>query len=127
MYYSNENVDEFVSQLKTEGGGTYLKKTSQALGKMLVAKPIQYKTFGVYWWAIKTMLRQYYPDKKVWFMGDYFDTLMLGRAWHGDLFRTVVAGCYYHGQQLFITSTHSYDSKKGAVRNYTLFDENAGQ
>lgn len=126
MYYSNEDVDKFVSQLKTPGGEAYLKKSAQALGKMLIKDPLQYKTFGVYWWAIKRMLQQYYPDKTAWFMGEYFDRFMYDRAWHGDLFRTVVAGCYHHGQQISITSEHSYEDENGVVRPYTLFDENAG-
>lgn len=126
MYYDNEFVDSLVKEIKIPGGNEYVKKVVPGIAEMLKKNKLIYKSFGVYWWAIKDALRQYYPDKTAWFMGSYNDELMKQRAWHGDLFRTVLAGMYYHGRQIDYVSEHQWTDSKGVEHWYTLFDENAG-
>lgn len=125
MYYSNEDVDQFAERLTVPGGEEYVKQAALAIGDMLVKRPDIYKTFGVYWWAMKEALRKYYP-KDAWFKGKYSDQLMRERAWHGSLFRTVLAAAVYHGQHDLITSAHEWTDAQGEEWQYTLIDEDAG-
>lgn len=126
MFYDNEFVDGLVKKLRVPGGDEYLKQIALSIGDMLKKNRRIYKSFGVYWWAVKDALRQFYPDKAAWFMGPYSDELMKERAWHGDLFRSVLAGVYYHGRQEAYVSDHSWTDPEGVDHSYTLFDENAG-
>lgn len=126
MYYDNDFVDGLVGKLKIPGGEPYVRNTALTVGGMLKKDSQIYKSFGVYWWAMKEALREYYPGKGEWFMGSYSDDLMKERAWHGDLFRTVLAGTYYHGRQMSYVSDHEWTDTKGVDHDYTLFDENAG-
>ena len=126
MFYANEDVDQLEKRLEVPAGESYVRRTALAVGKMLEKKPELYKTFGVYWWAIKSALRKYYNDPKAWFMGPFFDRLMYERAWHGSLFRTVLAGAFYQEQHPIITSGHEWTDSAGQDRQYTLIDENAG-
>lgn len=126
-YYDEPFVDKLVSQLKVKGGEPYIHRTVLQIGPMLEDNPAMYKTFGVYWWAIKSALHKYYGNRSAWFMGPATDDLMMRRAWHGDLFRTVVAGAYFHSTQLSEVSDHEYTDDKGVDHPYTLFDADAGQ
>lgn len=126
MYYSADEVDKLEQALTTPGGESYVRRAALSIGKMLEKDPSLYKTFGVYWWAMKDALRKYYPDSSAWFMGEYQDALMYERAWYGSLFRTVLAAAYYHGQHLIITSSHDWTDSAGADQSYTLYDEDAG-
>ncbi len=125
MYYTNEEVDSFEKKVQIRTGESYVRKIALGVASMLEAQPSLYKTFGVYWWAIKAALKKYYPGK-AWFMGGYFDQLMYERAWHGSLFRTVLAATIYHGNHRLITSGHEYIGKDEEEYTYTLFDEDAG-
>lgn len=125
MYYTNEDIDALEARLTVPGGDAYVKQTALAVGKMLEAKRELYKTFGVYWWAIKKALRKHYPSD-AWFKGKYFDQLMFERSWHGSLFRTILAGAYYHEQHMVIASAHDWTDTAGEEQQYTLFDGDAG-
>ncbi len=125
-YYTDDEVKAFLPKLKVPGGDPYVKNMVKVLGGMLVKNPKMYKTFGVYWWALKEALKQGYPNKKAWFMGDYFDQLMYERAWHGSQFLTLFAAGIYHGNHMVITSGHEWTDSEGNDRDYTLFDEDAG-
>jgi hypothetical protein len=126
MYYSNEDIDKLEPMLKVPGGESYVRRTALAVGKILEKDPEQYKTFGIYWWAIKAALAKYYNDKGAWFMGGYADQLALNRSWHNSLFRTVLAGAYYHGQHREITSDCDWTDDDGNDHHYTLIDQDAG-
>lgn len=125
MYYSNEDVDRFEAKLSVPGGESYVRRAALALGSALVERPTLYKTFGVYWWAVKAALRKYYHGE-AWFMGPFFDQIMYDRAWHGSLARTVLAGAVYHDKHPLVTSYHDYTGKDGEDHQYTLLDEDAG-
>jgi hypothetical protein len=126
MYYANEDIDKLETMLKIPGGDGYVKAMALSIGEMLVRHNDLYKTFGVYWWAVKEALHKYYPDKSPWFMGEAEDPIMYRRAWHGSLFRTVLAGAYYSDQHNIITSGHDWTDSEGVEHDYTLYDVNAG-
>jgi hypothetical protein len=125
-YYDNEFIDGLVENLETEGGEAYLSKFTESIAPLLRVNPILYKTFGVYWWAVKEAIQKYAAKPDDWFAGTYFDEWMKENAWHGDLFRTVLAGAYYHSGQMTVTSDHEWTDADGVDHDYTLFDENAG-
>jgi hypothetical protein len=127
MYYDNDFIDVLEENLSVPGGDTYVKKVVISIGDIIKNDKRIYKSFGVYWWAMKEALWKYYPDKNVWFMNSYMDNLMKERAWHGSQFRTVLAAVYYHSQQDTYTSDHFWDDADGVEHDYTLFDENAGE
>lgn len=125
MYYSNEDIDRFEGQVEGAKGESYVRRAALAIGDILTKTPAQYKTFGVYWWAIKAALRKYYAGD-AWFKGEYFDQLMYERAWHGSLYRTVLAGGLFHSQHRTISSSHEWTDADGNEREYTLIDYDAG-
>jgi hypothetical protein len=127
MYYSDADVDEWVKQIK-DAEPAYMDRMAENVGLMLLKKRDQYKTFGVYWWAVKKMIQERWKGiRAAWFMGNYSDRWMLSKAWHGSLFKTVVAGAYYHGQQITQTAECWWTDEHGVDHPYTLFDEDAGQ
>ena len=123
MYYDQDFVDSLVVQIKLEPEA-YLKRVATGLSGSLVKQRNLYKTFGVYWWAVKDALRKY--GKKGWFTGIHDDLLMKERAWHGDLFKTVVAALYYHGKQMAPSDDHEWRDKNDVDHDYSLFDPDAG-
>lgn len=127
MYYDQDFVDGLVSKIKVPGGSLYVRDCAMTAGKILMKDPKVYKSFGVYWWAVKDALRQYFPDHSAWFMGPYDDPLMKERAWHGDQFKTVLAAMYYHSGQIMYSPDHEWTDRHGIVHDYSLYDENAGQ
>jgi len=125
MYYTDEDVDALEARLTIPGGDAYVKQTALAVGKMLEGKKELYKTFGVYWWAMKKALKKYYPGD-AWFKGKYFDQLMFERSWHKSMFRTILAAAYYHEQHMSIASAHDWTDASGEEQQYTLLDDDAG-
>lgn len=126
MYYDNVFIDYLVGELKVPGGEEYVRRTAHAIAPMLAKDPKVYKTFGVYWWAVKDALREHSGMPDAWFMGPGDDPVMKGRAWHGDEFRTILAAAYFHGKQLVYSSDHQWTDAYGVEHNYTLFDPDAG-
>ncbi len=126
-YYDDGFVDLLEKELKVGGGDPWLKRFAIQVGPLLERSPTVYRTFGVYWWAVKTALQKFYGNPAAWFMGPYMDSKMRGQCWHGDLFRTVLAGAYYHQGEIFNTPDHEYVDSGGNELPYSLFDENAGQ
>jgi phosphopantetheinyl transferase (holo-ACP synthase) len=125
MYYSNADIDELEKTIGNRGGEAFIRRVVLSVGKLLEKKRSIYKTFGVYWWAMKEALRKYYPVRTAWFMGGYQDMLMYERSWHGSLFRTVLAAANYHKGQISVTAYHEYTGRNGESCNYTLQDEDA--
>jgi hypothetical protein len=64
---------------------------AQAFGRFLDQDPLRYKMFGVYWWAVKENLRDYFYDFHRWYCGTFSDPLMQSRADHGSRLRNLVA------------------------------------
>lgn len=126
MFYDNEFVDTLEKSLKIPAGIPYLYQMAKTIGDMLETNKMIYKSFGVYWWAMKEALQAYCPNRNAWFMGTYTDHLMKERARHGSLFRSVLAAVYYHSQQDTYTSDHYWEDSDGIEHDYTLFDEDAG-
>lgn len=125
-YYDEEFIDKLESMLKTEPGEPYIDKVALGIPKILRSNLLAYKSFGVYWWAVKDVLRRYLKDSKDWFVGPYNDELMKENAWHGSEFRTILAAMYYHSNQMGYSSDHEWDDENEVEHHYTLFDENAG-
>ncbi len=49
-------------------------KTLATILGMLQAEPLRYRHFGVYWWAVKRMLKQHaYGPEQLYFLGSYTD------------------------------------------------------
>jgi hypothetical protein len=91
---------------------------------MLDAKKSWYKTFGVYWWAVKDALRKYVNNGK-WYCGFQDDPLMKERAFHGSEFRTMLAAMFYSNDQSRALSGCVWYDKEGDSHPYTLFDADA--
>ena len=125
-HYDDTDVDGFISLIQTKKTEEqYMKDASRDLGKILRKKPMDYRSFGPYWWAVKEMLKKNYKGK-AWFMGNSDDPVVKNRNWHGTLFRTVIAGLHFHGEEIEYKSNHSYEHK-GIQKPYTLVDHDAGE
>lgn len=126
MYYDDVFVDYLVDEMRGPKGDEYVRRIAIARGPELVARPETYKTFGVYWWAMKDALKQYAGLVDAWFMGSHDDIVMKARAWHGSAFRTILAANYFHSRQTENTSRHRWTDVYGIEHDYTLFDPDAG-
>lgn len=124
MYYTNEFVDTLVQNIKIPGAELYVAHSPQCIAQVLEKNKIMYKMFGVYWWALKDALRKYINTDE-WYCQRADDPLMKERAFHGDLFRTVLAAAYYQSEQIELRSSHTWYDANGNQHEYTLFDENA--
>ena len=127
MFYDDTQIDEFVKELKIPGGQSYVEHTAKAIGQMLIKQPWLYKTFGVYWWAMKDALRKYAPKPGAWYMGKYDDVVMKARAWHGDEFRTILAAAHYHSDMGELKRDHEWFDKYGNEHIYALEDPNGDE
>jgi hypothetical protein len=125
-FYTEDEVSALIPQLKVKGGEDYVIRTAKALGPMLIKAPSLYKLFGVCWWTIKDAIVRHAPIQGAWFMGGFFDFRMKARAWHGDEFRTVLAGAYYQSNHFDSNATHSWMDNEGEDHEYDLFDQDAG-
>jgi len=125
MHYSDEFVDKLekrVSIPKEEYIKTAVKTFS---GEFLDKEPLNYKKFGVYWWAVKSALRRH-VNNGAWYCGANSDPVMWGRAWHGSEFRTLLAAGYYFAHQPFPCDAHIWTDKEGNEHEYALFDQDLG-
>lgn len=125
-YYDEEFIDKLETKLEIEGGESYVKRAAVGVADIIRDNKLAYKTFGVYWWAVKDAIIKYTENTGEWFYGVYNDELMRQNAWHGNEFRTILAAMYYHGNQLGYSSDHEWDDEMEVEHLYTLFDENAG-
>lgn len=41
--------------------------------QLLQKKPERYKTFGIYWWVVKAVMRHYYSRDNLYLLGKYED------------------------------------------------------
>jgi hypothetical protein len=126
--YTNEFVESLVRQIDCTDE-VYLKEKALNIAFCLDKDKTYYYDFGPYWWAVKDCLRKYYnkPDKgEKWYCRDVDEPLMKMRAWHGSLFKTVLAGLYRNTNVFFRSNVCSWDDKDGESHSYTLFDDNAG-
>jgi len=122
--YTDEDIDKLQEQVTEKNETKYLQQAADGVGKLLIESPQRYKTFGVYWWAIKEMLKKHYTGSKAWFQGNDENPIIKSRNWHKTLYRTCLAGLYFHGQQDEHKSDFSYDHQGGKV-GYTLIDHDA--
>ena len=124
-YYTDQDVNEFLKQIKTnKSKEQYMKDAAMDLGRHLIKKPIDYKSFGPYWWTVKEMLTKYF-NGKAWFKGKDNNPVVKNRNWHGTLFKTIIAGLSYHSDTVEYKSEHTYNHN-GIQKPYTLIDHDAG-
>jgi hypothetical protein len=130
MYYDNEFIDGLEqSDRLTLPKDQYVAIQAKNVAKMLEGNKLYYKQFGVYWWAVKDALRETLGEsskKKPWYVGKADDPLMKERAWHGSLFRTMLAAMYYMNEQYDFGSGCRWYDAGGEEHSYTLFDTDAG-
>ena len=50
-----------------------IKSALQNILQLLQTDPANYKKFGVYWWPVKALLREYYTQDNLYLLGDYED------------------------------------------------------
>ena len=128
MYYSNEFVDDLEKRISLDKA-MYANIQAHNVVKMLKSKRAFYKLFGVYWWAVKDVLRKYI-DNKEWYCGIQDDPLMKERAWHGSELRTMIAAMYYMNKRMSggyeLTSDCTWYDKDKESHQYTLSDPDAG-
>jgi hypothetical protein len=123
MYYDNVFID-YLAKETPEDENT-IQRAVQEICPLLIENPNIYKTFGVYWWAVKNALQKYSNTPGAWFMGCADDPVMRERAWHGNEYRTLLAAMYFHKRHPVCSSRHRWTDVYGVEHSYTLFDPNA--
>lgn len=128
MYYDNEFIDELEqSPNLTIPPESYVETQARNAAEMLEDNREYYKQFGVYWWAVKDALRETLGENSgKWYTGNADDPLMKERAWHGSLYRTMLAAVYYMNEQIDFSPAHYWYDSEGEEHDYTLFDPDAG-
>lgn len=53
--------------------GFDVKSVLKNILTVLQKKPAHYRTFGIYWWPVKAMLKRYYTTEHLYMLGDYED------------------------------------------------------
>lgn len=100
--------------------------TFRNIVQQLQEEPQRYKLFGVYWYAIKALLKRagYGPDQ-LYMLGSYQDPDTIARMPHMGLQATLEAALEEYGQNA------RYPHPDGQVEDpdgelVTIFDEDAG-
>jgi hypothetical protein len=125
MYYTNEFVDSLMKQV-TVPERKLGKRLARGFAKELDKDPMRYKMFGVYWWAMKDILRKYIHDISRWYCGSFFDPLMQSRADHGSRLRNLVAAVHYENNCHEYLDWHTWFDRDGGEHEYYLFDHDLG-
>lgn len=94
--------------------------------QILQTDPENYKKFGVYWWPIKALLKQYYNQDNLYMLGDYIDQDTAGMVPDVGL-NDMLRLCFQAYQH-----NSSYGRGGGRVENpdgeiVIIFDEDAGR
>ncbi len=120
-YYSDEDIDQFASQV-TANLSTYPKKMTQAAVSLLHQRPSSYLRFGVYWWGLKSLIKKFFPNENSWFCGPYEDSVMEARADHGSEFRNVLAAWVYFENHPLEDPKSQWEDSAGVIHPYSLYD-----
>ena len=115
------------SNLKLFLGGLMLEKEELAKNvlQILQTKPEKYKTFGVYWWFIKAIVKEYYNQDNLYMLGDYVDSDMveeLAQISEEELFQLAIEE-HQQNAAYGLGSDQVY-TPEGEV--YFIYDEDAG-
>ena len=104
-----------------------LDGTFRNVVQQLQADPLRYKLFGIYWWAIKAMLKEagFGPDQ-LYMLGSYTDPECAARMPKMGLQDTLEAALLEYGQNA------RYGRPGGRVEDadgeiVTIYDSDAGQ
>jgi len=127
-YYLEEEkaeIEQIYSKFIKDDPEKWVEGWAKSTAKMLDKNKSEYKRFGVYWWAIKDLLRKYAPDKGKWYCGTDSDATMKKNAWHGDEYRTLVAGIMCFNDNGAPGGVCTWTDKNGELRQYVVYDEDA--
>lgn len=94
--------------------------------QILQTDPANYKKFGIYWWPVKALLKQYYDQNNLYLLGDYEDPDTAVRVPDVGL-KEILKLCFQEYQH-----NASYGRGSGRVEDpdgeiVIIFDEDAGQ
>lgn len=93
--------------------------------RILQADPRNYRNFGVFWWPVKALMREYYSADDLYLLGSYVDPGVAAMVPSGSIEQTLgraLAEYAYNAR---------YNSRRSQVANeegemVTIFDEDAG-
>jgi len=92
--------------------------------QLLQLDPRRYKLFGVYWYVVKSVLKQYYTRDNLHLLGDYMDSRVLEERMpaHADLQEYLAAATEEYRQNASFNEVE--DPVGGGT--FTLVDTDAG-
>jgi hypothetical protein len=95
--------------------------------QLLQQDPRRHRLFGVYWWLIKALLKQFYTRDNLHLLGDYMPADAGERMpEHADLQEALAAAVeeYRRNASFWLGSTEVPDLRGGGT--FTLIDPDAG-
>ena len=104
---------------------TRLSSTVANILQFLQTDPRNYRNFGVYWWFIKALIREYHTTDDCYLLGNYVDTQVAAMLPPGTLEQTLGrALTEYEYNARFNMMCAQVTNEEG--EEVTIFDEDAG-
>lgn len=95
--------------------------------QMLQAHPERYRSFGIYWWVVKKLLKGFYGPENLYLLGDYFDPSADPRMPSVDSDEMLRRAIREHQRNMTYPPSDPGRVFDANGEVYVLFDEDAGQ
>lgn len=102
------------------------KQMADSTLQLLQADPSKYRNFGVYWYLIKTLMKNYYTVDNLYLLGDFMDESVIERMPEFDTLddALVAAAEEYKQNAAFGMGSNVVEDADGEA--FTLIDQDAG-
>ena len=94
---------------------------------LLQADPSKYRNFGVHWYLIKALMKNFYSAENLYLLGDFEDSTVTARIPEYASLAEALAGAVeeYQHNAMFNLGSNVITDPDGEA--FTLVDEDAGQ
>lgn len=103
-----------------------VKQFAASTLQLLQADPRNYRNFGVYWYLVKVVLKQFYTRDNLYMLGDYLDRGVIARMPdHESLIEALEAAAEtYQFNATYAMGSNQVEDADGEF--FTLLDPDAG-
>ncbi len=102
-----------------------IEKAMRNVLQILQTQPENYKRFGIYWWTVKALLKQYYNQDNIYLLGNYVDDNITARVPDADTQALLkMAFEEYTHNTAYGRDDKTVEDTEGEI--VTIYDEDAG-
>jgi len=93
--------------------------------QILQTQPAHYKRFGIYWWTVKRLLKQYYNQDNLYLLGQYVDESIVDHVPDNDV-QTLLKIAFeeYTHNAAYGRDDKTVEDTEGEI--VSIYDEDAG-